>query len=181
MAEAKWYVVHTYSGYENKVKANIEKTIENNKVFAEQILEVRVPLEEVVELFDTGAVLVPEEDMNLTDGYSFDIGSYSNDGGCIETNGSSIAFINDGTVIVSISGADIIMYGSGSDIVTDIPYSAAVRYSGKSVEKDANSDVIAAMDSNAEVLSKSGAKIYIGKNVKFTINKKGTVDSEEIR
>ena len=50
MAEAKWYVVHTYSGYENKVKANIEKTIENNKNLAEQILEVRVPLEDVVEL-----------------------------------------------------------------------------------------------------------------------------------
>ena len=29
MAEANWYVAHTYSGYENKVKANIEKTIEN--------------------------------------------------------------------------------------------------------------------------------------------------------
>ena len=29
MSEAKWYVVHTYSGYENKVKANIDKTIEN--------------------------------------------------------------------------------------------------------------------------------------------------------
>lgn len=50
MAEAKWYVVHTYSGYENKVKANIEKTIENNPPLAEQILEVRVPLEEVVEM-----------------------------------------------------------------------------------------------------------------------------------
>ncbi|MBQ8232046.1 MAG: transcription termination/antitermination factor NusG [Lachnospiraceae bacterium] len=50
MAEAKWYVVHTYSGYENKVKANIEKTIENNKHLAEQILEVRVPLQEVVEI-----------------------------------------------------------------------------------------------------------------------------------
>ena len=50
MAEAKWYVVHTYSGYENKVKANIEKTIENNKHLAEQILEVRVPMEEVVEM-----------------------------------------------------------------------------------------------------------------------------------
>ena len=50
MAEAKWYVVHTYSGYENKVKANIEKTIENNPSLAEQILEVRVPLEEVVEM-----------------------------------------------------------------------------------------------------------------------------------
>ena len=50
MAEAKWYVVHTYSGYENKVKANIEKTIENNKHLAEEILEVRVPLQDVVEI-----------------------------------------------------------------------------------------------------------------------------------
>jgi transcriptional antiterminator NusG len=50
MAEAKWYVVHTYSGYENKVKANIEKTIENNKHLAEQILEVRVPLQDVLEI-----------------------------------------------------------------------------------------------------------------------------------
>ena len=52
MAEAKWYVVHTYSGYENKVKANIEKTIENNKNLAEQILEVRVPMQDVMELKD---------------------------------------------------------------------------------------------------------------------------------
>jgi len=50
MAEAKWYVVHTYSGYENKVRANIEKTIENNPHLAEQILEVRVPLQDVVEV-----------------------------------------------------------------------------------------------------------------------------------
>ena len=50
MEEAKWYVVHTYSGYENKVKANIEKTIENNKHLAEQILEVRVPLQDVIEM-----------------------------------------------------------------------------------------------------------------------------------
>lgn len=50
MAEANWYVVHTYSGYENKVKANIEKTIENNKHLAEEILEVRVPMQDVVEI-----------------------------------------------------------------------------------------------------------------------------------
>ena len=49
MAEAKWYVVHTYSGYENKVKANIEKTIENRHL-EDQILEVRVPMEDVVEV-----------------------------------------------------------------------------------------------------------------------------------
>ena len=49
MAEANWYVVHTYSGYENKVKANIEKTIENRGLH-EEILEVIVPMEEVVEM-----------------------------------------------------------------------------------------------------------------------------------
>ena len=49
MSEANWYVVHTYSGYENKVKADIEKTIENRKL-QDQILEVQVPLEEVVEI-----------------------------------------------------------------------------------------------------------------------------------
>ena len=49
MAEANWYVVHTYSGYENKVKANIDKAIENRHL-EEQILEVRVPMQDVVEL-----------------------------------------------------------------------------------------------------------------------------------
>ncbi len=49
MAETNWYVVHTYSGYENKVKANIDKTIENRHL-EDQILEVRVPMQEVVEL-----------------------------------------------------------------------------------------------------------------------------------
>ena len=49
MAEANWYVVHTYSGYENKVKANIEKTMENRHL-EEEILEVRVPMEDVVEV-----------------------------------------------------------------------------------------------------------------------------------
>lgn len=49
MAETNWYVVHTYSGYENKVKANIDKTIENRHL-EDQILEVRVPLQDVLEL-----------------------------------------------------------------------------------------------------------------------------------
>ena len=51
MSEASWYVVHTYSGYEIKVKANIEKTIEIRHL-EDQILEVRVPMQDVVELKD---------------------------------------------------------------------------------------------------------------------------------
>ncbi|MGI6071693.1 MAG: transcription termination/antitermination protein NusG [Lachnospiraceae bacterium] len=50
MAEgANWYVVHTYSGYENKVKANIEKTIANRRL-QNQILEVAVPVYDVIEI-----------------------------------------------------------------------------------------------------------------------------------
>lgn len=47
--QSKWYVVHTYSGYENKVKANIEKIIENRSM-QDQIHEVIVPLQDTVEL-----------------------------------------------------------------------------------------------------------------------------------
>ena len=49
MEEAKWYVAHTYSGYENKVKADIEKTIQNRNL-EDTILEVSVPTMEVVEV-----------------------------------------------------------------------------------------------------------------------------------
>ena len=46
--EAKWYVAHTYSGYENKVKTTIEKTVENQKL-KDQIQEVMVPVQTVME------------------------------------------------------------------------------------------------------------------------------------
>jgi transcriptional antiterminator NusG len=49
MSEPKWYVVHTYSGHENKVKANIEKIVENRGM-QDIILEVAVPTEEVTEI-----------------------------------------------------------------------------------------------------------------------------------
>ncbi len=47
--ESRWYVVHTYSGYENKVKANIEKLVENRGM-QDQIHEVSVPVQDVVEI-----------------------------------------------------------------------------------------------------------------------------------
>lgn len=57
MAKAKWYVVHTYSGYENKVKANIEKTIENRGM-EDAILDIQIPMEDVVEIKDDEKVVV---------------------------------------------------------------------------------------------------------------------------
>ena len=49
MQEPKWYVVHTRTGYENKVKADLEKTVENRNM-GDLIVEIRVPTEEVVEV-----------------------------------------------------------------------------------------------------------------------------------
>ena len=49
--EAKWYVVHTYSGYENKVKATLEKSIENNNL-GHLFFDIKLPMEEVVEVKD---------------------------------------------------------------------------------------------------------------------------------
>lgn len=51
--KAEWYVVHTYSGYENKVKVDIEKTVENRDL-GDEILEVIVPTEQVTEHKEDG-------------------------------------------------------------------------------------------------------------------------------
>ena len=51
MSDAKWYVVHTYSGYENKVATDLEKMVENRKL-QDLIMDVKVPTETVVEIKD---------------------------------------------------------------------------------------------------------------------------------
>ena len=50
---AKWYVVHTYSGYENTVKATIEKTVESRQL-QDQILAISIPMETVTEITESG-------------------------------------------------------------------------------------------------------------------------------
>jgi transcriptional antiterminator NusG len=52
---AKWYVVHTYSGYENKVKQNIEKVVENRKLH-DLICEIRIPMESYTEIRDAKTI-----------------------------------------------------------------------------------------------------------------------------
>ena len=50
---AKWYVVHTYSGYEKKVADTIQKTVKNRNL-QERIFDIRIPMETVTEVSDTG-------------------------------------------------------------------------------------------------------------------------------
>lgn len=49
--QPKWYVVHTYSGYENKVKTDLEKTVKNREL-EEYIFDIVVPMEEQIEIKD---------------------------------------------------------------------------------------------------------------------------------
>ena len=55
--EARWYVAHTYSGYENTVKATIENAVENRNM-GDLILAVNIPLETVTEITDSGSKTV---------------------------------------------------------------------------------------------------------------------------
>ncbi len=55
--EARWYIIHTYSGYENKVAENIKTIVENRRI-QDKILDVNIPLEKVVEIRDDKTVEV---------------------------------------------------------------------------------------------------------------------------
>ena len=77
MAEAaKWYVVHTYSAYENTVKATIEKTVQSRQL-QDQILNISIPMETVTEITESGASKT--YDRKLYPGYVFVKMVYSDD------------------------------------------------------------------------------------------------------
>jgi len=77
MAEAaKWYVVHTYSGYENTVKATIEKTIQSRQL-QDAILAIAIPMETVTEITESGTSKT--YDRKLYPGYVFVKMVYSDD------------------------------------------------------------------------------------------------------
>ena len=73
---AKWYVVHTYSGYENTVKATIEKTVQTRQL-QDQILVVSIPMETVTEITESG--VSKTYDRKLYPGYVFVKMVYSDD------------------------------------------------------------------------------------------------------
>ena len=65
--EAKWYVVHTYSGYENAVAAAVMKAAENRRM-TDLIREVNIPMETVTEITDSGEKTVERKVFSPTAG-----------------------------------------------------------------------------------------------------------------
>ena len=115
MSEAKWYVAHTYSGYENKVKIDIEKTIENRGL-ENQILKVCVPMQSVLEVKD-GVEKV--SDKKMFPGYVL-INMYMNDETwyVVRNTRGVTGFVGPGSKPVPLTEEELLNLGFGADLET---------------------------------------------------------------
>ena len=127
MSDAQWYVVHTYSGYENKVKVDIEKTIENRNL-QDQILEVSVPLESVIELKNG---VEKKADKKMFPGYVLLHMVMNDDTWYVVRNTRGVtSFVGPGSKPVPLTDAEVKAMGIGETISSlDIEVGDAVRVS----------------------------------------------------
>ena len=151
MAEAaKWYVVHTYSGYENTVKATIEKTVQSRQL-QNQIIAVNIPQETVTEITDSG--VSKTYDRKLYPGYVFVKMVYSDDtwhvirnirgvSGFVGTTGSDpIPLTEDEVYAMGVEKREIIVnYAVGDTVrILDGPLSS---FTGVVEEIDADKNQV---------------------------------------
>lgn len=124
-SEKRWYVIHTYSGYENKVKANIEKTVENRNL-QDQVLEVIVPLETVVEV-KNGATKSAQKKM--FPGYVLINMVMNDDSWYVVRNTRGVTgFVGPGSKPVPLTEAEIDALGiMDADIVVDFEIGEVVK------------------------------------------------------
>lgn len=112
MAEAQWFVAHTYSGYENKVKVDIEKTIENRGL-QDQILEVTVPMETILEVKNG---VEKSSDKKLFPGYVL-IHMYMNDETwyVVRNTRGVTGFVGPGSKPVPLTEDELVALGYNGD------------------------------------------------------------------
>ena len=122
--EGKWYVVHTYSGYENKVASNLEKTVENRQL-QDLIQEIRVPTETVTEIKDNkkrdverkifpGYVLVK---MVLTDESWYVVRNIRGCTGFVGTSSKPIPLTNEEVAKLGVEKREVeVNYGVGDSV-----------------------------------------------------------------
>ena len=150
MAEAaRWYVVHTYSAYENTVKATIEKTVQSRQL-QDQILAVVIPMETVTEITESG--VSKTYDRKLYPGYVFIKMVYSDDtwhvirnirgvAGFVGPSGSDpIPLTEDEVYDMGVEKREIVVnYAVGDQVrITDGPF-ASLTGTVESIDVDKNS------------------------------------------
>ena len=111
--EAKWYIVHTYSGYENKVASNLEKTIENRGL-GELIQEVIVPTETVTEMKDNKKCTVERK---IFPGYVIIKMVLTDETWYVVRNTRGVtSFVGPGSKPVPLTDAEVYAMGIGGEV-----------------------------------------------------------------
>lgn len=115
--ELRWYVIHTYSGYENKVKTNIEKLVENGGL-EEYIQEISVPMEEAVEIKNGVRKTVQRKKFP---GYVLLKMIMNDDTWYVVRNTRGVtSFVGPGSKPVPLTEAEVLSMGLESVDITDI-------------------------------------------------------------
>ena len=146
--QAKWYVVHTFSGYENKVATNLE-TIVANRNLQDQILEVRIPTETVVEIKDNqrkeverkifpGYVLVK---MIMSDANWFTVRNIRGCTGFVGPNGKPVPLTEKEIANLGVEKKEIIVTYKVGDTVSIID-GPLENFSGKVDEIDQEKNMV---------------------------------------
>ena len=115
--EAKWYVVHTYSGYENKVATNLETIVENRKL-QDWIQEIHVPTETVVEIKDN-----KKHEVVMTDDSWYVVRNTRGCTGFVGPNGKPIPLSDEEVAALGVEKREIeVNYTVGDTVrITDGP------------------------------------------------------------
>ena len=150
--EAKWYVVHTYSGYENAVAAAVMKAAENRKM-TDLIREVNIPMETVTEITDNGEKTVERKvfpgyvlvKMILTDESWHLIHNVRGATGFVGSDGKAIPLTEQEILDLGVEHREIVVgYGLGDEVkIIDGPLAGFIgTVEALDVEKDSVSVVV---------------------------------------
>ncbi len=140
---AKWYVIHTYSGYENKVAQNIEKVVENRKLH-DLIQEIRVPTERVTEIVDGKT---KEVERKTFPGYVLVKMIYTDDSWYVVRNTRGVTgFVGPGSEPTPLSEKEVAAMGVESSVSIEVDYSVGDRIRVTGTNLDGFTGIVQSID-----------------------------------
>ncbi len=140
---AKWYVIHTYSGYENKVAQNIEKVVENRKLH-DLIQEIRVPTERVTEIVDGKT---KEVERKVFPGYVLVKMVYTDDSWYVVRNTRGVTgFVGPGSEPTPLSEREVAAMGVESASTIEVDYSVGDRIRVTGTNLDGFTGIVQSID-----------------------------------
>ena len=140
---AKWYVIHTYSGYENKVAQNIEKVVENRKLH-DLIQEIRVPTERVTEIVDGKT---KEVERKIFPGYVLVKMVYTDDSWYVVRNTRGVTgFVGPASEPTPLTEKEVAAMGVESASTIEVDYSVGDRIRVTGTNLDGFTGIVQSID-----------------------------------